>query len=176
MLTERVVHSIRYAAESVFGTMLGLPLESGTAYLERSGAPGFDGVVALVGLAGSWTGAGKVCFSAPFACRLSSALLDSECAAVNDEVLDAVAEVANMIIGNTKSLIEPEVGPIALSIPTVVYGRSYITPSAGAGSWTVVPFLCGGERIEVKLCLTPEAASTRSRAKLSWGQAMDVAP
>lgn len=168
----RVVEVIRGATQEVFSMMLGLAIESGEAYREKTEDRSFDGVVALVGLAGTWVGAGRLSCSAPFACKVSGALLATEYPSVNEEVLDAMAEVTNMIIGNVKSQIEEEFGPMGLSIPTVIYGRNYKARSAGAGEWSVVPFDCGGERMEIRLCLMPGSELTPQRAELAVHQAM----
>jgi chemotaxis protein CheX len=79
----------------------------------------------------------------------------SEFDTVNDDVLDAVAEVTNMVIGNVKTILENELGPMALSIPTVVFGRNFTARSAGSEAWTAVPFELPCGRLEVKLCLAP---------------------
>ena len=76
----------------------------------------------------------------------------SEYAAVDEEVLDAMAEVTNMVVGNVKTLLEEQVGAMGLSIPTVIFGRNFTTKSAG-GSWTVVPFQCFSESLIVQVCL-----------------------
>ena len=52
-------------------------------------------------------------------------MLMTEASAVNEEVLDAMAELTNMVIGNVKTKLESQLGPLGLSIPTVVYGRNF---------------------------------------------------
>jgi chemotaxis protein CheX len=60
-----------------------------------------------------------------------------------------------MILGNVKTGLEEELGPMGLSIPTVIYGRNFTTRSVGNSQWTVVPFECAGETVNVHVCLTP---------------------
>ena len=74
---------------------------------------------------------------------------------MNEEVLDAMAELTNMIIGNVKTKLEDDFGPMGLSIPTVVFGRKYRARNGGKGEWTIVPFVCEGERLDVQICLLP---------------------
>ena len=57
-------------------------------------------------------------------------LLITEYAAINEDVLDSVAEVTNMIIGNVKTALEDRLGAMGLSTPTVIYGRNFQTRSA----------------------------------------------
>ena len=150
---EEMADLIARAATDVFTTMLGMELACGAPYAGHRNPEPQDGVVSLIGMAGEWVGMGSVACSAELACRLSSSFLMSEYTAVNDEVLDAVAEITNMIIGNVKTGLEERLGPMGLSIPTVVYGRNFTTRSLGHNEWTVVPFGCGGETMKVQVCL-----------------------
>ena len=152
---EDIVAAVTSATREVFSTMLCLSLEPDDARSEAAEAASFDGVVALVGIAGSWTGSGRISCSPQFACRLAGALLMSSYAAVDEDVLDAVAEIANMIVGNVKTIFEEKLGPLGLSVPTVIFGRNYQTRSSGVTRWTVVPFRSGEESMEVRFCLMP---------------------
>lgn len=154
--SEEIIPAVLSATQEVFSTMLSLPLEPVPAREEASDPGAFDGVVALVGVAGDWVGTGRISCSARFACRIAGALLMSPpYEAVNEDVLDGVAEVANMIIGNVKTFLEERLGSMALSIPTVVFGRNYQTRSAKVLRWNVVPFRSGDEIVEVRFCLMP---------------------
>jgi chemotaxis protein CheX len=155
---DEIVSMVVTATTDVFGTMLNLPLDSSGAHLEPVHPATYDGVVALIGVAGPWTGTGRMSCSPEFACTMAGALLMTSYAEVDEEVMDAVAEVSNMVVGNVKTLLEERVGQLALSIPTVIFGRSYKTRSAGVLEWTVVPFHCGAEVMEVRFNLvkTPQ--------------------
>jgi chemotaxis protein CheX len=156
---EELIPVMLAATQDVFSTMLNLPLEHVPPREEHADPAPFDGVVALVGVAGDWVGTGRISCSAKFACEIASALLMSPpFDAVNEEVLDAVAEVSNMIIGSVKTFLEETLGSMALSIPTVVFGRNYQTRSAKVLQWTVVPFRSNDEIMEVRFCLMPGSA------------------
>jgi len=60
-----------------------------------------------------------------------------------------------MIIGSVKTDLEKQLGPLGLSIPTVVFGRNFRTKSAGSSEWIVMRFNWEGEPLHVKLCLAP---------------------
>jgi chemotaxis protein CheX len=155
--TDTVAQALRQATAEVFSTMLELEVQAGEPYLQRD-VPGMsEGVIALIGMAGTWIGTGSLSMSATLACKLSSRLLLAEFTAtgeaISEEVLDAVAELTNMILGNAKNTLEEQLGPMGLSIPTVIYGRNVTTRSVSDAQWVVVPFLCDQERLEVRLCL-----------------------
>ena len=153
---QEIERAISKASREVFATMLGLPLEIEPSVMKKAIEPEtFDGVVALVGVAGSWTGTGHISCSALFAQQLAGALLTSEYDSVNEEVLDAVAEVANMIIGNVKTIFEETLGPLGLTVPTVIFGRNYHTRSAGVKDWVLVRLRSGGESMDINFSLMP---------------------
>jgi chemotaxis protein CheX len=81
-------------------------------------------------------------------------MLMTESTSVNEEVLDAVAELTNMIIGGVKTDLEQHLGPLGLSIPTVVFGRNFKTRTSGNSEWIVVRLLWDDECLVVKVCLT----------------------
>ena len=80
-------------------------------------------------------------------------------------MLDAVAEITNMIIGSVKTDLEAELGPLGLSIPTVVFGRNFKTRSAGTTEWIHVRFLWDEDPLLIKMCLAP---SEKPHAVTSW--------
>jgi chemotaxis protein CheX len=155
MTHDQLSGMIRQATQDVFSTMLGIELEVGDAYVDDAAPAPAEGVLALVGLAGAWAGSGTVGCSASLARHVSGQLLMQDFQHVDEEVLDAMGEVCNMILGNVKTLLEEELGPMGLSIPTVIYGRNFTTRSVAKSQWSVVPFRCAGETLEVHLCLVP---------------------
>jgi chemotaxis protein CheX len=156
---QEIEAAISRASREVFETMLRLPLEIDASVMRTVIEPEiFDGVVALVGVAGAWTGTGHVSCSPQFAQQLAGALLMTEYHAVDEEVLDAVAEVANMIVGNVKTIFEEKLGPLGLTVPTVIYGCNYQTRSAGVKDWVMVRLRSGSESMDVNFCLMPSRA------------------
>jgi chemotaxis protein CheX len=167
ILHELIVNCIRHATANVFSTMLGVEIRQGETRIENGAPDVNDGVVSLIGLAGSWTGAGSISCSPALACRICSALLMTESSAVDEDVLDAVAELTNMIIGSVKTDLEEHLGPLGLSIPTVVFGRNFRTRSAANADWMVVPFEWDGEQLLVRLCLTRTERETRGHLQMA---------
>lgn len=152
-LEQSMTVALDTSAREVFSTMLGVELGSGESFLEATPPDAAGGVVALIGVAGPWTGTGTISCSPQMACRICARMLMTDSSSIDEEVLDAVAELTNMIIGGAKTKLEFELGPLALSIPTVVYGRNFRTKSAIHSEWVVVRFQWDGEPFEVKLCL-----------------------
>jgi chemotaxis protein CheX len=156
-----VVDAIRSVTGEVFTTMLGIDVEAGEHFTERTSPGPSDGVISVIGLAGQWVGTGSICCSPQAACAVASAMLATEYAEVSDDVLDAMSELTNMIIGNFKTAAESKLGPLGLSIPTVIYGCNFTARSAGKETWTVVPFRFAGHDLVVKICLAPNRGLTQ---------------
>jgi chemotaxis protein CheX len=162
---DKLIQSMCASTQEVFSTMMGMEVTAQPAHEETNSTGTVDGVVALIGLAGHWVGGGIIHCEAPLArklyCRFLMAESEPPGDGVNEEVLDAIAEIANMIIGNVKNDLENMVGTIGMGIPSVVYGRKFTTRNAGS-VWTVVPFTCADGNMTVKICLAPPSSPSAS--------------
>src|SRR5271165_1630080 len=156
-----LVAFISAATTDVFSTMLGQDVTADESYVEKMSNAPSSGIVSLVGLAGEWVGTGGISCTAHLACRISSIFLMAEYDSVNEDVLDAIAEFTNMIIGNVKTALEEQLGPMGLSIPTVIFGRNFQTRNSGSHEWVVVPFNLGEDRFHVQICLSPNRDATQ---------------
>ena len=164
---QKIAEYVRTAVAEVFSTMLSLEIEPSPEHLDATDPAVSDGVLTFIGLAGPWTGAGTISCSAEFACLLCSHFLGTPADAVNEEVLDTMGELTNMIIGNFKTMAEEHLGPLCLSIPTVIYGRNFTSRSTGHNAWVVLPFRCKGEMIEIRVCLAPSKDTASHHHNLS---------
>lgn len=155
MNKEIIIKSICSASEEVFGTMVGIQISFGASYEQQDSVNESEGVLALIGIAGAWIGTGTISCSPAFACKIASSMLMAEYEQVNGDVLDALAEIANMIFGNVKTMLEEYVGPLGLSIPTVIFGRNFSTKQMASQLWTGIPLYAEGMQMELRLGLTP---------------------
>ena len=144
--------------------MMALDSQAGQASPDSAGPGPIGGVSAMVGIVGPWAGTGAVSCEEKLACRLAGAMLMSEYTEVNDDVLDAMGEVANMIIGNIKTNLEDTLGPLALGVPTVTYGQNFSTRSTAKHTWTLVPFTCEGGQLFVQVLLIEGSEFSNSRS------------
>jgi chemotaxis protein CheX len=173
-LQETIIESISRSTSNIFATMLDVQISSGEVTVETGALDSNDGLMSFIGVAGGgWTGTGSLTCSPTLACRVCSRLLMTETLSVDEEVLDAVAELTNMIVGNVKTDLEETLGPLGLSIPTVVFGRNFKTKSAGSTEWIVVKFPWDEEVLLVKLCLAPKAKAAHAISHAT-GQACAV--
>jgi len=112
---------IRGIASSVWGEMLGLPLEEAAATRPP------ECITGVVQISGGFSGTVMVELSRPLARKVAAALFAMELEQVTEaEVVDAVGEVVNILGGNLKALLP---GPSTLSLPRVDEGE----PGPGPG-------------------------------------------
>jgi chemotaxis protein CheX len=133
---ERYQTDLACIVEDVFRTMLGLEVER-----REDGEPMEAGsVTAAVHFVGEWKGAVLLQSSPEMACALAACLTPaSPPAQLDDNVRDAMGELANMVAGNLKSVLPPGV---ALSMPTVVEGSNYALRICGGNLAKSVHFSC----------------------------------
>ncbi len=159
--------SVTEATTEVFSTMLGIDIRCmGAASPPRRSE---FGIISLVGITGKWAGSGVVCCSPALASVLCSRMLGGEeepgAPAINEEVLDVVAEITNMMIGNIKNGLECVTGPLAISVPTVIHGRNFEFRNSSGLRAAALAFSVEDKIFEVRISLAPasERSGVRSR-------------
>lgn len=169
MIDEDVLmRSVIEATSEVFLTMLEMEVRfDGMADdAEASGS----GLISLVGITGDWGGSGVFCCSPRFAAiacgRMLGSEIDPENPVINDEVLDVVAELTNMMVGNMKNGLEAITGPLAISVPTVIHGRNFQFRNAAGLRGASLRFEGVGEMFEVRIALAPVAHHVAGHSKI----------
>ena len=88
-----------------------------------------DCLTAMVGLAGSYSGLVSIHVPWPLAISFTSQMLGMEATEIDDDVNDAMGEIANMIAGSFKQHLSKGGSDIQLSTPSVVNGSDYTVTS-----------------------------------------------
>ncbi len=116
MQIEVRVESVNRIVESIFGTMMDLPVWESESQWQPAG----DRVTASVFLEGDWNGAVSLECNRDQACQFAGCFLSIEPPeAVDNDVRDVLGELANMIGGNIKSAMACS---SHMSMPSVVDG------------------------------------------------------
>ncbi|KAB0666178.1 chemotaxis protein CheX [Oryzomonas japonica] len=121
---ELLKHLIR-DVEEVFCTMVGM---ENLLHLPLQVAPEThfkDCITAMVGFAGVYNGLVSLHAPQKLALAFTSSMLGMEVTELNDDVRDALGEIANMIAGSFKQHISPGGTDIKLSTPSLVSGDDY---------------------------------------------------
>jgi chemotaxis protein CheX len=145
-LTEDAVrHSIVEITKGVFSTMVMMDVVDESPLTEPV-TSFHETLTSMVGLAGSHTGILAIHCPKELALRITTNMLGMEVTEIDDDVNDALGEIANMIGGDVKHIFSPKGADINLSIPTVIYGSDYVLESMSSAESMVMPFVCGEDR------------------------------
>ena len=105
--------------EDVFGTMLNLE----DVYSAGAGSPAPGSLTVAIHFVGQWNGAVllqcSIAQALEFTTRLMPGVRPSR---MDEDVRDAIGELANMVAGNLKSVLP---GGVCLSMPSVIDGSDY---------------------------------------------------
>ena len=111
-----VEQAIELATHEVFAVLIGCDAVSKL----HGGAAGRAEALRLVSslpLGGSVRGAAHLLYTLPMATRIACRLLEAEPPVAREATVDAMCEVANMIVGSVKSCLENQWGSIRIGTP-----------------------------------------------------------
>jgi chemotaxis protein CheX len=111
---------LELAVREVFEIMLGSKLEA-----QSVDAPAPRDFTAMVGLAGQLCGLLTLRCSKHSAALMASKMLGVEINETDQQMWDAIGEIANMIAGNFKNKLTGMGDRCVLSVPTVITGSDY---------------------------------------------------
>lgn len=119
---------IEQIVENVFQTMMGLEVHTSDA----PWPPRSELITASISLMGGWKGAVLVECGLEEAFLFASRMIGIDTPTeLNDDVRDALGELANMVGGNLKSILP---GGVELSLPSVIWGSHYTVGICHAGT------------------------------------------
>jgi len=111
---------LEVAVREIFEIMLGCQLEAAG---EQGPAPAE--VTAMVGMAGQLCGLLTLRCSSQSAARMASKMLGVTVNPTDEQMWDALGEIANMTAGNFKNKLTGMADRCVLSVPTVITGSDY---------------------------------------------------
>lgn len=91
-----------------------------------------DCVTAMVGMAGTFSGLTSIHAPQRLALQITSSMLGMEVTEMDDDVSDALGEIANMIAGSFKMHLTKGGIEIRISTPSVVTGSDYVISAGNA--------------------------------------------
>jgi chemotaxis protein CheX len=138
--------------KEIFATMVGteVPL---CATLEAADGR-FQGCVsAMILLSGSYNGAVTLHATAQAAIGITSQMLGMEIESVDDDVIDAMGEIANMVGGSFKHHFVNDGHEVRLTPPTVIQCNPHFRTPAPPSDLLALLFEAGGDHILVTVHL-----------------------
>lgn len=114
-------------------------------------APLTSSITGVIGLAGTHKGVLAIHFPKSVAMAITGGFLGMDVEEMNEDVEDAVGELANMLGGNVKAILSDNGRDIELSLPSVISGESYDFQPTRDVDRVVIPFLCDAGEFIVEL-------------------------
>lgn len=150
---EQLARFVIDATNEVFSTMVMMnpeddyPLSTPVQHFQCS-------ITGLIGFAGTYSGTISIHCPTTLAMKITANMLGMECEEVNEDLNDAIGEIANMLGGSVKQVLSKGGLDVRLSTPTVISGEAYTVNSLSAGDCTVIPFIVDAEKFLVELSLS----------------------
>ncbi len=135
---------------NTFSTMLNCEAKRGEITFANMGERHYP-ISGVIGLSGKAVGTVVINLSEEVALKAASAMLMMEMTSLNDDVLDAVGELANVVAGQAKAELEEY--ELNVSLPNVVTGKDHEIRFPSVAKPICVPFETdfGPLRLEVGL-------------------------
>jgi len=137
-----------------FDTMLNCKVKRETLRLKEGNTASFP-ISGIVGLSGNAVGTVVLSLSNQVAMKAAETMLMTEVKEVDDSVIDAVGELANMIAGAAKAELEKY--NMKISLPSVITGENHQIRFPSNVSPVSVPFTTDFGPIVLEVGLAPVA-------------------
>ncbi len=135
---------------TTFDQMLGVDVTIDPAFEESFAFEDGRTVAGIIGWAGDWRGIGIFSCKPECACKLADLMLGTTNSSLNEDSLDAVAEIANIIFGSVKTELDAAITAMNLGTPSVVYGSAQGV-RRGNECFSVTPVRLGNYMFYVKM-------------------------
>ncbi len=138
------------ATTDIFSTMLMMDLDVGDP-LEGADGDVLSNITSMLGLGGDIRGMLAVHCPAAVAMAITGGFLGMDVDELNEDVKDAIGEIANMVAGNLKVAFAGYDMKIELAIPSSVVGESFRVAGMLGARRVAVPFAMEGGQFLVEL-------------------------
>ena len=135
----------------VLQTIAGISAEKGKPFLKKDNIARGD-VSGVIGLAGDMNGIISVTFTEKCILHIGSGMFGEEMNELNDEIGDAVGEIANMISGQARQKLETQGTNLQAAIPSVVMGKDHTISHLTKQPIIALPFITAGGEFTIEIC------------------------
>jgi len=149
---EEITDKLVASTVEIFSSMIMMDVAVGNDS-EATINPYLKCITGMVGLAGKRKGIVAVHFPNEVAMAITGNFLGMDVSEINEDVQDAVGEVANMLAGDIKTILSDKGKDIELSLPSTISGDQYVFQAKSDTERITVPFIVsnGVFRVELEL-------------------------
>lgn len=109
-------------------------------------------VSSVIGLTGEVSGTVSVSFSEASILVIVSKMFGEEIKEINEEITDAVGEIANMISGQARQQLEKMGRSLKAAIPTVITGKNHAVAHLTKHPVIAIPFKTDHGEFTIEVC------------------------
>ena len=147
-ISDKIIES----AKEIFSSMVMMEISvSGENMVES--VPLIESITGVIGLAGTHKGVLAIHIPNKVAMAITSSFLGMDVDEINEDVEDAVGELANMLGGNVKSILSENGRDINLSLPSTITGQQYDFQPTKEAERIIIPFRCDAGEFSIDLQL-----------------------
>jgi chemotaxis protein CheX len=148
--TSEIGEELINGTRDVFSTMLMTELETVETICNKR-VDIDSNLTSMLGLGGGLRGVLAVHCPAMTAQKITGVFLDMEVDEINDDVKDAIGEIANMVAGNLKVACMKNDINIEIAIPTSIVGSSFAVSGIAEANRVIVKFAMNEDFFWVEL-------------------------
>lgn len=153
-ISEKIIES----AKEIFSTMVMMEISVNGDHMTESIVL-TDSISGVIGLAGTHKGVLAIHIPNKVAMAITSSFLGMDVDEINEDVKDAVGELANMLGGDIKSILSENGRDIALSLPSTITGQQYDFQPTKEAERIMLPFSCDAGEFTIDFQLEKQQLS-----------------
>ncbi|MDX2480995.1 MAG: chemotaxis protein CheX [Desulfuromusa sp.] len=146
----KYAQNIADATHEIFSSMVMLEVTPGEPF-KRADSKLVNSISGIIGLAGEIKGMLAIHLPDKAALAITTAFLGMDVEEIDEDVCDAVGELANMLGGSIKTIVDPDGSKVQLSMPSTVHGEDYAVDCLTNAESVTVPFVFNGQSFMVEL-------------------------
>jgi chemotaxis protein CheX len=147
-ISEKIIES----AKEIFSSMVMMEISVSGDNMTK-GVTLIESISGVIGLAGTHKGVLAIHIPNKVAMAITSSFLGMDVDEINEDVEDAVGELANMLGGNIKSILSENGRDINLSLPSTITGQQYDFQPTKEAERIIIPFRCDAGEFTIDLQL-----------------------
>jgi chemotaxis protein CheX len=146
----KYAQDIADATQEIFSSMIMLDVVPGEPF-QRDDNKLLNGISGIIGLAGEVKGLLAIHLPNKAAVEVTTAFLGMDVEDVDEDVCDAIGELANMLGGSIKTILDPGGSKVQISMPSAIHGEEYAVDCLTNAESVAVPFTFNDQTFMVEL-------------------------
>ena len=146
----KYTQDIADATQEIFSSMIMLDVVPGEPF-QRDDSKLLNGISGIIGLAGEVKGLLAIHLPNKAALGVTTAFLGMDVEEIDEDVCDAIGELANMLGGSIKAILDPSGSKVQLSMPSAIHGEEYAVDCLAEAKAVTIPFTFNEQTFMVEL-------------------------